>query len=292
MIKTPDEKKPDQANDMKKKILKVFLIIGVGMLMMFAMLYVLSLDFDKFLYDEISVDPPSTVYPADFNEDIFKDPEYLEKDRLINFSDYRVYQDGGYISIDSENYTKYGEEAIFMYEFLQSIINGDVVFYNSCFSDRYFEVEDKQQPFTMQKLYNINIRLLQVGEAENDIEFAYIRLEYCIFKNNQTLRDDIGSDHSRTQFFTLVRDSHDRYKIQGIQTIKPMPQKVLNVVNLALIILVAAAIGAAIVLGVIFILKKDKNKKKAKTLSDRSSDPAQPDLENEAEKEENPKREE
>ena len=272
MVNTPGEKNTNQTAVMKKKILKVFFVIGIGMLIMFALMYVLSLDFDKFLYKEISVDPPSTVYPPDFGEDIFKDQEYMEKDRLINFSDYRVYQDGSYISIDSENYTKYGEEAVFMYAFLQSIINGDDTFYNNCFNDKYIALEGEQKPFTKQKIYNIYIRLMQVGEAENGEEFAYVRLEYCIFKNDQTLRDDIGSDYSRTQFLTIVKDPYDHYKIQGVQTIKAQPQKVLNVPNLVLVISVAVGVGAAIVFSVIFVLKKDKMKKRAVSLAQNTAD--------------------
>lgn len=293
MINKPDEKQTNQADMMKKKILKVFSIIGVGMLIMFAMLYVLSLDFDEFLYDEVSSEaPPSTPYPADFEEDIFKDPEYLEKDRLVYFSDYREYQDGSAISIDSENYTKYGEEAVFMYEFLLSIINGDDTFYNSCFNDKYIAAEGKHGPFTMQKLYNIKMRLMQVGKTSDGTDFAYVRLEYSIFKNNHTFRSDISDNYSRTQFLTLVKDSHDHYKIQAVQTLRAQPQKVLNVGNLIFVILVAVAVGAAIVLGVIFILKKDKSKKKAKMLSESASNITHTDTEANADSEKKAEREE
>ena len=89
-------------------------------------------------------------YPADYNEDIFEDPEYIDlvKNGYCTFTDY-----GGSVTlgIDPENPDKLSREARLMSQYVLAIINADINSYNEFHSEDFFRKNEKKTAFTKQK---------------------------------------------------------------------------------------------------------------------------------------------
>ncbi len=141
-------------------------------------------------------------YP-DFEEDILKDPVYLDKQRLMAF------KYGGQMTlINEDDYDQYDPAINLMHTYFQAAIHGWLETYNECFSDAYHEANDgeREEDFTMQRIYDMEIELLgQIKDpANSDLNRSYFRVEYKIQKNNGTFRDDMGSDCSLAQVFEIV----------------------------------------------------------------------------------------
>ena len=91
----------------------------------------------------------------------------------------------------------------------------------------YIEKEGKFAPFTMQKIYDINIKEYTVSSGM-DIPDTYDEvymygLSYKIKDNNGSLRQDIDSDSSREQYISVVIDHNNQAWIYGIQTMHYRP---------------------------------------------------------------------
>ena len=102
---------------------------------------------------------------------------------------------------------------------MTSAIAGDHDAYNDCFSKEYLLTNGYADEFTMQKIYGIVIQKYSVTAKSGDggiyNEYVYT-LDYKIMENDGTLRRDIGSDMSRTQYIT-VTDRTGEYKIDRIR---------------------------------------------------------------------------
>ena len=154
-------------------------------------------------------------YPADYEEDITTDLEYmgLIRDISLKYSNSDLT-----ISLSPDDYDAHGEIVFFMTELINSIIDGDVKKYNESFSPEYFKDSLPKKSFTPQKLYGgsdtLGIRITIVSEEElHDPQTGIVynkyqtKLEYMIFKNNGTFRDDVGSDGMRPVHYTVSNKS-------------------------------------------------------------------------------------
>ncbi len=252
---------------MQKKIILIFLVFSVGIIIIYSAFTFLSENLDNWLYDER--EPGNAIFPyeADFEEDIFKDKEYMELDRLIYYMDAST---GVTLSIDETDYSTYNDAVTFMYEFINSIIMGDSEFYNNCFNDAYIDaVGGKQYPFTMQKLYDIKFCILETGDDTlTGKTYTKLWLDYKIFKNNITLRTDIDSNVCRRQYLTLVKEDNGIYKIQAIHTQIVKPIRTLNIGNAILLVsLILIIVGGIVTAIVLVIINAKKTSKQEKVLS-------------------------
>ncbi len=247
---------PKKTPTVQKKIVLILLASSLFLIGIYAAFSVVSANIDEWLYYER--EPGNAVFPYEpnFDEDIFKDKEYMELDRLINYTEEKT---GISLSIDDTNYTTYNDTVTFMYEFINSILHGDVAFYNNCFNELYLESAGKQQPFTKQKIYDIEFCVFEEGtDSESGKSYVKLWLDYKIFKNNVTLRTDIGSDVCRRQYLTLVKDTNGNLKIQAIQTQIVHPIRTLNVGNAVILSTFTVLFVVGIAVAVIFAVKTSK----------------------------------
>ncbi len=212
MKKNASEKAP--IDNRKKLIIVIASVLGI-----IALLFAASIAIDiyndsknKVVNEPIDYD----FYPADFDENIFEDADYI---RMIEngFIDYANSSTNLTLGIDRESAADYGNDIEFMVEYIYAIINGDLEKYNEFFSNDYPQKQKKQDPFTMQKLYDVVITKISEGNATDGnvtyIEYQFA-LEYKIFENNGTFRNDIGSG-SRKQYIT-VSEKNGEMNIESI----------------------------------------------------------------------------
>ena len=251
--------------NIKKRILISFLTVFTAFTLLLGAVVVLAKYSDKIMYDEIPRGNAIFPYDANYTENIFTDKEYMELDRLVCYTDVRT---GVTLSIDDNNYASYNDVVVFMYEYIRSIIYGDNSFYNNCYSDRFLTVEGEQHPFTMQKLYDIEFGVVSVDEVTSNGVLSKVWLDYKIFKNNVTLRTDIGSDVNRRQYLTLIKEG-ENYKIISVSYVNVQPRKQLNLTRTILMIVGLIVVLGATGVGTVWVLKKMIVK--PKTSTDQSS---------------------
>ena len=148
-----------------------------------------------------------------YNEDIEKDEEYMELDRML------YYSTGNETFQIIDDPQEFGSCCVLFYNYFKNLKNGDHLRYYTLFTDRYEEEYGKTNPFTKkelrytpQKVYNIKVTLLQSTYLENgdaNGEYVgstmhYFNVEYCIKDNNGTYRRDILSDMSRSLVFEVL----------------------------------------------------------------------------------------
>lgn len=195
----------DISNKAKRKKKMLIAVIVMMSLLVIASIVIIVIDY---IAKNAKPYVPGAVsynfYEADYNEDIYKDEEYLE----LIAGDFVRYLDSATnrtVGIDEETAVLHGEDVVFMVDYIRTIVNGDVDKYNSMFSSEYYEKSEKKSIFTKQKLYDIQITKYSSEEiVTKDSSYTkclYV-VEYKIFKNNGTFRNDIG-DGFRKQYITI-----------------------------------------------------------------------------------------
>ncbi len=199
----------EASRKLKRKIL-----IGIVAMVAFAVIaipLISLLDGGEKEDDQPYVPPkPGTVIfcTPDYDRliDIRKDPAYLELDR-----DVYLVRDGNKKALSPSKLSAYSPAVQVLYDLVQALIDGDADAYNALFSERYAadpKMPDLEAPFTMQRIYNIQIteveeRTVSTAEDGKYTEYLY-QLEYMINLNDGTYRVDIGHDASRPQYFVLT----------------------------------------------------------------------------------------
>lgn len=138
---------------------------------------------------------------ADYNEDIYADEEYMQKDHSIA---YKNGPDTYYIT--DGDFSSYGATVKFFGRYFDTVINGRYKEYDAYFTDFYFENQKNKERFTPQKLYDIKIELIG-STTDNDVTTYNYYVEFKIVKNNGTFRNDIGSNSSRRIIYELCEYS-------------------------------------------------------------------------------------
>ncbi len=162
--------------------------------------------------------PKSYIFfQPDYEENIFEDPVYMDKTRSITYSD-------GYVKtlITDGNYTSFPPQVEFFNEYFNAAINGDAEFYNTLFTDEYYQSNDRRDQFTMQKIHNIEVELLDSYEMSGTgkkVEYNIYKVSYTILKNNGTFRNDMPEDSYVPQEFELVT-ADGVTKINSIKSFK------------------------------------------------------------------------
>lgn len=159
----------------------------------------------------------SDEYVTD-EEELRKDERYLGYDKTIHYYDPRT---GVTVGIENGDYKDYGECVERLADLIAVMMAGDADGYNAFFSDLYFESNEPQGAFSMQKIYDIKVSPYSEEEKKTAdggsyTEYIYA-LDYKIRKNNGTLRPDLASDGIRTQYI-LITDREGELLIDRILT--------------------------------------------------------------------------
>ena len=210
------EKKVSEKQLMKRRLRNILIICAAVLLV----LVVASLIIDRLStnrkYEEATKNLNYKFAEADFDENIYDDPAYLEliENGFLYFCDTSNNQTIGY---EREEAEKFGADVVFMTEYIYAAIGGEHEKYNAMFSDLYYDDNAPLEKFTMQKIYDVTI----TRSSERDVtdkkntyrEYKYT-VEYKILDNNGTFRNDIATG-SRKQNFT-VTDREGELKIDAI----------------------------------------------------------------------------
>ncbi|MBE6582322.1 MAG: bifunctional folylpolyglutamate synthase/dihydrofolate synthase [Ruminococcaceae bacterium] len=159
----------------------------------------------------------------DWVENIFEDNEYIKKDRLIHYSSNNVTLH----LEDDDDFAAAGPIALFFREYFNAVISGDHEAYNELLTDLYKNEYGEKAPFTMQKIYEIDVidlncvSYLNEGKA-NQITVYEFDVAYRIMDNNGTFRNNIMSDDKRAVRYFLYQYSSGEIKIFDIEEYKVM----------------------------------------------------------------------
>lgn len=185
----------------KKKSIIIISLLGI-LLIVLALLN--TIDFDKIIDDIFhkQSEPQFNYffYTPDYETDILKDPEYLELDRTISYTEGAV----KYNAIDLNNYN--GTPIIA--EYINAMINGDAEAYGALFTEEYKSNSKNKIPerFPQQRVYGVSV--IRIGEPytykSSDLDGKYTGIKryvynvsYLIQYNTGTVRNDIDSESMR-----------------------------------------------------------------------------------------------
>lgn len=179
----------------------------------------LTFDFDIFqketeqvIYDGNGVHRIS-LYEPDWESDIFKNQDWLDKNRYITYTENRMS-----LTLVDYDYASCGEPIVMFGEYVDALMHGDAEKVNSFYTDSYFETHERFEKITMQKLYNMEIEFVSKTETTIDGKYAtkYVyKFTYMIMENDGTFRDDLVSDAMKPQFYTVIDDG-ESIKISDI----------------------------------------------------------------------------
>lgn len=159
-----------------------------------------------------------SLYEPDWESDIFQNSEWLEKNRFITYT-----ENGMSIGLVDFDYKAYGEPVVMFGEYVDALMNGDAELVNSFYTDSYFETHERFERITMQKLYNIEVEYLSESDITKNgrtvTQYIY-KFSYMIMENDGTFRDDMVSDATRPQYYTLIEEDGS-IKISDVSYIYP-----------------------------------------------------------------------
>ena len=159
-----------------------------------------------------------SLYDPDWESDIFLNPDWLDKNRYITYT-----ENGMSLTLVDYDYASCGKPVEMFGEYVDALMHGDAEKVNSFYTDSYFETHDRLEKITMQKLYNIEVEYISESEIELSgrtvVQYIY-KFTYMIMENDGTFRGDLVSDAMKPQYYTLIEDD-DEIKISDISYIYP-----------------------------------------------------------------------
>lgn len=202
-------------NKTKKRLLIGIAIILAALALLTCASFIIDVINNKLANRNTDID--YDFYPADFDENIFENAEYVE---LFNASPISYKHGSITLGITPEDARTHGADVEFMVDLVYDIIGGDSTGYNARFSDLYYKNHQPKQSFTMQMLYEVNIEKLSeesITEDGNTYNQYVFSLVYKIYHNNGTFRRDIG-EGSKMQYIT-VTDASGKLLIDKVSTV-------------------------------------------------------------------------
>ena len=197
-------------------------------------------------------------HEVDFDTDILTDPDYLSLDRSVSL------RQGNQTTVIDQGYRSENGTVEFMLEYLDCIICGDYENYGDFFSELYFESETVPEIFTMQRVYEITIEFIgetPIAQSNKNYTEYRLSLDYKINRNDGTLRNDMGSDCFRTQYF-LITDREGELKIDTIKSFD-IVDDVPTEINLDAVYASCSMIVIAVIAVVLIRIKKRASKRAA-----------------------------
>lgn len=154
-----------------------------------------------------------SLYDPDWESDIFLNPDWLDKNRYITYT-----ENGMSLTLVDYDYASCGKPVEMFGEYVDALMHGDAEKVNSFYTESYFETHKKLGKITMQKLYNIEVEFISQSDITLDghavVQYIY-KFTYMIMENDGTFRDDLVSDAMKPQYYTLIEDG-DAIKISDI----------------------------------------------------------------------------
>jgi hypothetical protein len=209
--KKTDKKTPSTLPQKKKALKKAAVIVAcvlASLAVLCALLYFVEGALKKGRkQDENAEKSHINYYNPDYDENIFDDAQYLEKNRNIY---YEIPNSTGSVKIVLDEYEKTELDAgqKFFKEYFDIVIGGKYEEYRKLFAEEYvknpdgFEKHPTDKVFSMQRIYDINVKEL-AKTPENDENYTYngkaavfgvYELSYKIMKNDGEFRTDVESD--------------------------------------------------------------------------------------------------
>ena len=154
-----------------------------------------------------------SLYDPDWESDIFLNPDWLDKNRYIIYT-----ENGMSLTLVDYDYASCGKPVEMFGEYVDALMHGDAEKVNSFYTESYFETHKKLEKITMQKLYNIEVEYISQSDITLDghavVQYIY-KFTYMIMENDGTFRGDLVSDAMKPQYYTLIEDG-DTIKISDI----------------------------------------------------------------------------
>ena len=191
---------------MKRHLLLILAILGGAMLLLLAAVLIVHFAFSE----KEESEPPKIIFSAPYDGDIFSFDEYLALNRSTSYFDGYVYR-----SIEKENEDGFDASVLFLRDFLETMKRGDVKGYNAAFT-----FDPHQPSFSQQMIYEASICYERQGTDADDRLILY-RLEYKLYRNDGSLRQDVGSGGMKP-LWALVRVTPDgECSIDSLTVIMP-----------------------------------------------------------------------
>ena len=199
------------------------LIIAIAVLTALAALsYVLTLypdlftkkdDSPKSMYSDKLVS--YSFYKSDYDLDVTTVPEYMELDRAIH------YKVGNVSTLLTDNDIDGSDASVkFFRTYFDTLRRGDWEEYNTYFTDEYYKSNDPYTIFAPQMIYGIEIELVSLTPKEDGTTVYDYNVDYMIFRNDGTFRNDMGSDASKKLYYELIEYPDGSVKIDLISYYK------------------------------------------------------------------------
>ena len=204
------KKREERAKRKKIVLIAVGAVIGIFILVGLITLILSAVDnYNKSKTRDREEKPlkQTNIFPeADYDYNIFDDDAYMILDRGIWFN----YEGVAKTVMTDANLNSYPVDAQFMYKVIDLIINGDYEEYNKIFTDDYIKKsgDNFREQFTMQKLFEIEIELIDSGQLGDNTDYWDIQLTYRIKDNNGTFRSDLefNDEGARPVIYRLIAD--------------------------------------------------------------------------------------
>lgn len=196
----------DQNARMKKRFLKILAIVGVSLaalLLIVVGINILIAENAKKSNEEIFFYPP-------YEGNIFENERYMELDRKVYYFDGSMTK-----SIEEDQLHHFPISVLFLCDFINTMIYGDAAAYNACFT-----TNPGQADFSQQMIYDILISYeSSTGDTSGNSLIKY-KLEYRIYRNDGTLRNDVAADRIKPQYVTLRLTSRGDISIDSLSLTK------------------------------------------------------------------------
>ena len=203
----------EQSRRMKKRILMVGAAVLAVLILLFGVLWLV----DWLAHRDTGVADGAYEFYPPYDGDIMENPAYLELNRMIDYcNDPQGY--GLRQSITEENEDEFDASVLFLRDYLLTVIAGDAETYNTYFNNAFFEDNEPRSAFYQQMLYNMVIYFESTEKQDGGDTLMTYRLEYMIYRNNGSFRDDVGSDAILPRYVTLRITPDGTIKIERIIT--------------------------------------------------------------------------
>lgn len=187
----------DKKSNPAKLAIRLLIILGGGLLALVLMLTVVNLLLPE---KEQPAAPEIHFYPV-YEGNIFENPQYLGKDRLIRYCD----DPSGYglkSEITDADRETFDIKVRVVELYLKALMSGDNETLKELFSDRYMaEVGVPQIP--QQMIYNMCIYYYRTDPLDHGVTQVTYKVDYMIYQNSGTYRRDVGSDGIKPEYLVL-----------------------------------------------------------------------------------------
>jgi hypothetical protein len=199
----------DKQEKRKKKIIKGVLIFSAVVIVLSAVFAGLDPQAlaQKWFGEDEAEKEPLTFYPIDDPWNFPDNPDYQDMDRRLFV--HNPFEGTTY-SVEESQLPEEDEFVSFFYDYFQAIIQGDVEAFLDMYASDYHGAEELPSDFTSQMVYDITL----YPQTEGGTVVAY-RVDYRIYRNNGTLRNDMESDTIRPLIFVLTEEDGE-LKIKSV----------------------------------------------------------------------------